>query len=496
MKRKIQYLALPLVALLCSGSARAEEKVLELAPEQACQNVVTKAQKILGSEALRCEPGTVSGQLLVTAKSKERVLSALLPDAGYTVLLRAESESTRKAQTGKNEPEAQNNFAQVGDMLKAPRMQLNFDGLEQRKPIVVAGLLDDDDDQPGNKKPAGGDDNQPGNGRRTPPPPTGRRRGNDAPPPATNPRSKPIPVYVPEAPDPNWWNTYTDITVWTSLPYGWDVAVPGVYVGDARGRLDTRWYLYPNTFVSSLGNSSDSFGFERNGRNQGNSFAQTLKIQQGQRVKTCYYQAHYDFDWNVNEGAWVGRFKHYDAACIIDDRWGPADQRYVTVNFDGQPLMPWEKESFTAVLNGNGIHLESNNPEMNSYDYGVQNGYNNISVQSGNKRRTPPDSDGVSVALFNNNGHMQFIVSDKYAQNYNGETLQVSVVIKKADGWFSDSTVKQTTLDISGASSATDLGYASSGYKHYIAGWSFRRVNSRISTDGWVQKGAGNRVPF
>lgn len=170
-----------------------------------------------------------------------------------------------------------------------------------------------------------------------------------------------------------------------------------------------------------------------------------------------------------------------------------------------KPLYPWESESFTFVLAGSELGLESAN---GAYEYDVATTVSTrdtdrvyITMTATDKKRTTPDKNGVSVGIKKVGNMLKLAVNDKWAQYYSGETLEISLTIKRTKDWWVDPTIKsisrRSPLKISvGALREVDI-MSLAGQKsgeYYLASWSFRRANSKISAGVWMSKGKGNAI--
>jgi len=196
--------------------------------------------------------------------------------------------------------------------------------------------------------------------------------------------------------------------------------------------------------------------------------------------------------------------------------WAPQEKvldarsRKLVVEFTNdheKPLIPWENESFIFTLEGNTMSLQS---QAGSYRYEVlftadpaSPGTVTAHMTAGEKLRTAPDAHGVSAGIQAADGGIKLVISDKWAQYYQGETLEISYVIRRDDGkWYRrDDIVQQATsrspLQVPAAprhEHGITGGYASKAGKFYLESWSFRRARSRISTGSWIPKGEGNSI--
>ncbi|MFH2201974.1 MAG: hypothetical protein ABIJ96_02560 [Elusimicrobiota bacterium] len=172
---------------------------------------------------------------------------------------------------------------------------------------------------------------------------------------------------------------------------------------------------------------------------------------------------------------------------------------------DTKPLLPWESETFVFSLKDTTVSLES---ASGAYQYDITYSFSAqdkstvyITLTPGGKIKTAPDAGAVGAGIKLYGSDLKLVVTDKWAQYYAGEELEVSVSIKKEVGmsWRNPLGIDPVIYDgrlkmpaqKSGElflKSALDRG------TYYISSWSFRRVDSAISGSGWVSKGGGNAV--
>lgn len=170
-----------------------------------------------------------------------------------------------------------------------------------------------------------------------------------------------------------------------------------------------------------------------------------------------------------------------------------------------KPLLPWEKESFTFGLKENTVSLVA---QDGAYDYDFAFTFSSknsdrvdVTMAARAKRKTAPDSAGVGAGMRFEGGDLKLAVTDKWADFYAEETLEVRAKIKKVEKWSFrnplglDSTAFDGTLSLSGEKSKDfALIPGAAGTTYYLDSWSFRRKDSKISSSGWVHRGSGNRV--
>ena len=184
------------------------------------------------------------------------------------------------------------------------------------------------------------------------------------------------------------------------------------------------------------------------------------------------------------------------------DRTGRVITRRVEVSFGPRTLQPWESETFTFSLDGRDLRLES---QDGAYQYGAQSTTDlqdpervYVTLTPGAKRLTAPDQNGVSARLENVGGTLKLVIEDKWANEYAGENVELAFIVRKDDGsfWSRDPVVLQAAANgprrVSGP--RTDIDVTSGSGKCYLESWSFRRAASKLSHNGWVNKGKGNTV--
>jgi hypothetical protein len=183
------------------------------------------------------------------------------------------------------------------------------------------------------------------------------------------------------------------------------------------------------------------------------------------------------------------------------------EQKKLYVEFqdrDANPLMPWEKESFTFSLTGDKLALESSD---GAYRYQVSYSYDDrdpdtvrVAMKPLQKRLTPPDPAAVDAKLVSTGSGLRLVVSDKWSEQYKGEDIEITAVIRQDDGsWWrrdpkvfeaADSSPVRVTV---GGDMGADIPVYGNG-TFYLESWSFRRAGSRFTLPSWVYKGKGNTI--
>ena len=201
--------------------------------------------------------------------------------------------------------------------------------------------------------------------------------------------------------------------------------------------------------------------------------------------------------------------------------WRPGEEfvksrtRRLVVEFadrEHNPLLPWERETFLFSYNHGrsdigGVRLDSAD---GAYDYSISYGSNpndpltvTAVLTPRQKLRTAPDPKGISATLAPDGAALKLVIEDRWASYYDGETLELSLVIRKDDGsfWRRDPIVFEAKdrsplqAKIQGAAPKFDIPVPVSGSgTFYLESWSFRRAAGKISGDGWVRKGGGNKI--
>lgn len=207
-----------------------------------------------------------------------------------------------------------------------------------------------------------------------------------------------------------------------------------------------------------------------------------------------------------------GRYYYTKVADYLKSR-----SRRVVVDFVDRaqnPLLPWEKESFLFSFNGarsqnDGLRIEAADGAYR-YDVSFVSDPSDpmtvtVIMRTREKLRTAPDHNGVKLSMGpDGKGSLQLVIEDKHASYYAGETIEISYVVRKDDGsfWRRDPVVSQADYRSpfrvvvqggAGRWTATLPNTSGSG-TYYLESWSFRRAASRLSTDGWIGKGEGNKV--
>lgn len=186
------------------------------------------------------------------------------------------------------------------------------------------------------------------------------------------------------------------------------------------------------------------------------------------------------------------------------DRTAQGVTRRLDVSFGPRTLLPWESERFTFLLDGRSLSLES---QDGAYQYTLTTTTDprdpesvSVTLNPGAKRLLAPDYNGVSASLVNKGGRLTLVVDDKWANEYAGETLELSVEVRQDSGkWYRRDPVIFTAsgngpLKVAGPHGEFDIAAGSGSGTYYLDSWSFRRAASRLSSGGWVNKGKSNTV--
>lgn len=352
-------------------------------------------------------------------------------------------------------------------------------------------------------------------GDRNGPPGSGNdRRG----PPNTTPPSRPAPVWRTQfpPPPPNWWNT----TTWDH--YEWWNAVPGDYNRPSYDRrspelylYSSGWYPWSTTFYSE-GRASESETIIRRAQTQ--SETRSLSSRSYRDSKQCYYRAIYRYDWEeggFSGSHWQERFDHYDARCIQQPRqWSRADTVTVTILFDmgqaerlpdGSLDLPWITDSIGVSYDGTNVSYDDSRSAF-QYAKSIQSQHRDsetVQFTAGARKRTAPEGDKVNAFLQVEGGKVRLVVDDSRAKYYGGERLEIAVVVRWDKPWslFDPAVMEHgenanpliIMVDANQPQRAFNVPAFQNG-EYWIDSFSFRRVNSALSTDRWMRKGQGNRI--
>ncbi|MBI4051923.1 MAG: hypothetical protein HY400_05400 [Elusimicrobia bacterium] len=333
---------------------------------------------------------------------------------------------------------------------------------------------------------------QPGNGSGQP----GSGNGDDVPPPDDNlpaKRSRPsgppstFPSYPPD------------------LPYYDDRA-------DGTGY----WHLYTDflgrPYRMGYGEISQDKGkkvFQRGGSNtqigQDSTYRYTLQSKSYRNVYALYWRYvgrdcdSYDTDrcryWEVQY-----RYFLYEIETI------EARSMAVVINFaNDQALLPWEKEEFEVQYDGSQIVLKQRQTAYRYREDGPyidqKRGEATLTLTQGQKLLTPPDPNGVGLRLVKRGNSLFLVIEDKWAKYYQGEVLEIDVVVKWDKPWsLSNPKVYEAhPYQMTGPSVEIPIPTQKSG-EYWVDGWKFRRaggqgsVGSKISSGDLINKGEGNKI--
>lgn len=327
-------------------------------------------------------------------------------------------------------------------------------------------------------------------GKPLPPPPGGERGGKPLPPPPDDRGGKPLPPppgegggRLPPPPGPD-----------HPRPINRDGELSR---GDERLRLAGPVPF--GTFPSDLDyigywEVSDEFeparGAVATKPSDSGVYTMTLDSDRIYRKRDFYYEA--------------GQYYYVDRA--INKGTRSKSLRVEFVNRAAKPLMPWETERFVFSFTGQqrgpgGVSLESADGAYRytaTFTTDTQNpGLVVVAMTAHEKLLTAPDANGVGLSLQPDGAGLKLVVTDKWAAYYPGESIEISVSVKKDVAWRIDPEVYSARSGaparVASGGGEIKIGNPGSG-TFYIDSWSFRRAGRAVSMDAWVGKGGGNKV--
>ncbi|MBI5624688.1 MAG: hypothetical protein HY924_12990 [Elusimicrobia bacterium] len=164
-------------------------------------------------------------------------------------------------------------------------------------------------------------------------------------------------------------------------------------------------------------------------------------------------------------------------------------------------LFPWEYDSFDVCLEGPWLNIWS---RETAYEYKTVRGgtYNGGFVLSPVKKlRMKPDPAGIRVQALS--PQLAALFRDKWASYYAGETVVLSLKLRKSvPGWF-DATLLERELSFAAAETygvdfmafAGEFSQKLEAGKPYYVEYSFKRL-SKISTDKLQKAGESDKVVY
>ena len=484
---------------------------------QACADLAAQVGKLPGGASFRCSQSGDSKTLIVAAQSRQTLLQArahLFPEntySGFKVQAAAEmSEGLTPAslQAALQSERIANAATSVRNAL--PKEAVNYDGAAPHAGgiVLVSGPPGSEaaSGPPGSEGASGppGSEGETRKRKRRSGPPGSEGAGNDdsrhgggAGVPSTRPPSRRTPVWRSAPPPPDWWNTY-ESEVWNSPLSNYE----DDSFDENAGIFVSRWYPWPDAFVSKWKTSGEVKSIERTVGNQDRVFRVDLHSEVSRTRKTCYYRAYVKYHW-VKDGFYgehyQEEFDHYKAACYKQIESGPSQYRRVDVRFDmeARSLLPGEREKFNVAFDGRDVSVSPvmAAPYSPSYEYAeARNDGETVILRAGRKLRTYADPLAVRVELIRSEGRLQVSVSDDLADVYKGEPIAIAVQVKKSCGVFCfdkvvmefkqndplmvkmDPGQKRRTYDVR----------TTGGGEYYIKFSNFRRADSQISIGDWV----------
>lgn len=182
------------------------------------------------------------------------------------------------------------------------------------------------------------------------------------------------------------------------------------------------------------------------------------------------------------------------------ERPGMSWSRTAQIKMLARKLLPWERESFDVCLEGPWMDIYVNAAAY-KYSASRQGNYDTLfELTAKNKIPMKADENGLSYAGFSYaGGKFAFKASDKWAKEYAGEKVVITVDLYSEGWWIFNGYLgsKDFTFDAAEgyemSFSEKDLENAVAGddtfrgAKKYYAKWGFRRVGT-ISKDNYVKK--------
>ncbi|MBI3551853.1 MAG: hypothetical protein HY077_04990 [Elusimicrobia bacterium] len=352
--------------------------------------------------------------------------------------------------------------------------------------------------------------------------------------PPSTPPSRPAPVWRQRfaPPPPNWWNTdFNTYEWWQALPNDYDRTFTR-RISDDRFYLYSGWARWSDVFTNGWVRETDTARInwkasDKNVRPQ----QRTLTSQVYRDLKECYYQDVYRYDW-VDGGFygshWEENFDHYDARCIrLPREYGRPRVATVYAAFDLSTvdgILPWEtgvEDGVTIYYDGSKITYDLAQ-RLFQYKVGLDDRQANSeswTITAGAKISQAPEADKVSAYLRSNGGKLELVINDERANFYDGESLQVTAVVKKdvtytgkilfikttkhnystlfngpIDVKVAKAKSPQQVVDLSAAASGGSNPPTTTGVRAYIESWGFKRVGSKLSSGAYINRGGGNSV--
>lgn len=203
------------------------------------------------------------------------------------------------------------------------------------------------------------------------------------------------------------------------------------------------------------------------------------------------------------------------------ERFVRSYNRTVQLNIKPRKLFPWERERFEVCLEGDWLTITS---IQQAYKYQIKEvGYYDVlyELYPQHRIKTAPDLNGLNVKEFSYNKETKkyrFVVTDKWAEDfYKGEKTYIKIELKKDKAnWFDPSLgIKELVFDAANEyvmefsedelvkpqqnnEDEWDNDYKSGEKlfetRGYYLKWGFKRLDSQISTDKYMDKGETERI--
>lgn len=258
------------------------------------------------------------------------------------------------------------------------------------------------------------------------------------------------------------------------------------------------------SWKETTGSATIERGGTETGISQGVRYVAPLKSRRYRNRYKRYYR-HVGRDCND-----YGRCRYWD----VEYAWfraGTDDGRTrfmdVTLRFENDDvLLPWEKERFRVSFKGGRVSLEQVDTAFRYLVDGPvvdqRRGTAVISLTPQSRRLRLPEKNKVSLSLQKDGSQLFLVVTDNRTEVYDGEMLEIRVRVKWDKPWSWNNPVvferkKSSPLQFrvqAGEREQRVQVPANKSGEYWISNWRFRRAESEISRDDWINKGKGNTV--
>ena len=237
--------------------------------------------------------------------------------------------------------------------------------------------------------------------------------------------------------------------------------------------------------------------------NQGSSFSYDYETLEYRMKRYFFFRTQLDG---------TRRFYHYEKTEYTGKTF-PERVELEFVNRENYPIIPWEGDETFRLNYGLGdkaalVFFRTN------YEYKIEsvgevvdgNWFTKFNIKVVKKKKlTPPEKDAVSLTLNKEGDGLSVKIRDIRARSYyKDDKIGLKIKLWRNVLLFDDKVAYEIDINLDTASDIV-IDFSDSKWdsfkkeglkkwREYYVEWSFRRVNSNISSDEWIEKEESNRI--